>query len=79
MDESETDTDHAAQLDAGMNASEYRAVWINRLLAGDWVPDKPDKEANGGFGKEPDNGRPVPYRLNGHVKIERGLPWEPSN
>ena len=45
-------------------------------LAGDWVPDKIDPTTNGGFGVSPENGAPVPYRLNGHVDIERGKPWE---
>jgi hypothetical protein len=49
----------------------------NRLL--DWVPDKVDRLQNGGFTTAPDNGSPVPYRLNGHVGIERGYPWDPAN
>jgi hypothetical protein len=44
-------------------------------LPGDWVPDKLDLTSNGGFGIAPDNGAPVPYRLNGHVDIQRGRPW----
>lgn len=43
-------------------------------LPGDWVPDKLDPTSNGGFGVIPDNGAPVPYRLNGHVDIQRGRP-----
>ncbi len=43
-------------------------------LAGDWVPNKIDLTSNGAFGVIPDNGSPVPYRLNGHVDIERGKP-----
>lgn len=42
----------------------------------DWVPSKVDRLHNGGFGIEPDNGFPVPYRLNGHLDIQRKLPWE---
>lgn len=42
----------------------------------DWVPAKVDRLQNGAFGKEPDNGFPVPYRLNGHLDIQRKLPWE---
>ncbi len=45
-------------------------------LPGDWVPDKLDLTSNGGFSVAPDNGSPVPYRLNGHMEIERGRPWE---
>ena len=45
-----------------------------RDLPGDWVPDKIDLTSNGGFGIAPDNGSPVPYRLNGHVDIQRGRP-----
>lgn len=46
---------------------------------GDWVPSSPDRLRNGGFGSNPDNGSPVPYRLNGHIDIERKLPWQPEN
>lgn len=42
----------------------------------DWVPAKPDGTTNGGFGREDDNGFPVPYKLNGWIEIERKLPWE---
>ena len=49
----------------------------NDLL--DWVPNDADRLHNGGFGKAPDNGAPVPYKLNGHVGIERGYPWDPDN
>jgi hypothetical protein len=31
---------------------------------------------NGGFTHQKDNGRPVPYRLNGHLNINRKLPWD---
>jgi hypothetical protein len=41
----------------------------------DWVPDKLDPITNGGFTTSPDSGSPVPYRLNGHVDLERDLPW----
>ncbi len=40
----------------------------------DWVPAKLDPLQNGGFTIAPDNGSPVPYRLNGHVDLERGRP-----
>lgn len=68
------DQDENAEPDADMN--KLQPVQ-NRLL--DWVPDKVDRLQNGGFSTSPDNGRPVPYRLNGHVGIERGYPWAPSN
>lgn len=42
----------------------------------DWVPSDPDPTANGSFGTIPDNGSPVPYRLNGHLDIQRKLPWQ---
>lgn len=42
----------------------------------DWVPDRVNRLQNGAFVKEPDNGFPVPYRLNGHLDIQRKLPWE---
>ncbi|MBC7997069.1 MAG: hypothetical protein IAF58_03960 [Leptolyngbya sp.] len=44
-------------------------------LLHDWVPASPDPIHNGGFVKMPDNGSPVPYRLNGHMDPERNLPW----
>jgi hypothetical protein len=43
------------------------------------VPDKIDLTANGGFEISPDNGSPVPYRLNGHIDIQRGRPWKDSD
>ena len=42
----------------------------------DWVPAKADRLQNGAFEKEPDNGFPVPYKLNGHLDIQRKLPWD---
>lgn len=42
----------------------------------DWLPDKFDPLDNGGFSTSPDNGSPVPYRLNGHPDLERGRPWD---
>ena len=50
-----------------------------RSLFGDWVPSPPDPTAMGSFGLSQGNGRPVPYRLNGHVDMERGVPWEPGH
>jgi len=44
-----------------------------------WVPDKYDPLNNGGFEVSPDNGSPVPYRLNGHVDIDRGRPWKDND
>jgi len=44
-----------------------------------WVPDKLDPLDNGGFELSPYNGSPVPYRLNGHVDLERGRPWKDSD
>ncbi|MBX9952907.1 MAG: hypothetical protein K2Y39_27285 [Candidatus Obscuribacterales bacterium] len=41
----------------------------------DWVPRPPDPIHNGSFEREPDNGTPVPYHLNGHPDFERKLPW----
>ena len=43
-------------------------------LPSDWVPDALKLTSNGGFTIAPDNGSPVPYRLNGHVDIQRGRP-----
>lgn len=44
-------------------------------MLNDWVPQKADPIHNGGFEKEPDNGHPVPYHLNGHPDFQRKLPW----
>jgi hypothetical protein len=44
-------------------------------LIGDWVPSKPDPTANGGFSHPHDNGKPVPYTLNGHPDLQRKVPW----
>lgn len=46
------------------------------LSPGDWVPGKLDPISNGGFATPPDNGSPVPYSLNGHVDLEKKLPWQ---
>ena len=48
-------------------------------ITGDWVPDKLDPTSNGGFTIAPDNGSPVPYKLNGHVDIQRGRPWNDND
>jgi len=49
------------------------------ILYSDWVPSKVVRQDNGGFGIAEDNGAPVPYRLSGHINIERGFPWNPSD
>jgi hypothetical protein len=43
-------------------------------LPSEWVPSGIDLTSNGGFSIAPNNGAPVPYRLNGHVEIQRGSP-----
>ncbi len=58
---------------SGYVISEERSAPV-RDLPGDWVPNKLDPTCNGGFEVAPDNGSPVPYRLNGHVDIQRGRP-----
>ncbi len=50
-----------------------------REVTGDWVPSKLDPDSNGGFTIAPDNGSPVPYKLNGHVDIQRGRPWNDND
>ncbi|MDR3615712.1 MAG: hypothetical protein P4L53_19295 [Candidatus Obscuribacterales bacterium] len=45
-------------------------------FAMDWVPSAPDATSNGGFGLLDGNGRPVPYHLNGHPNLQRGMPWD---
>jgi len=44
-----------------------------------WVPAEVDDTNNGGFGTIPDNGSPVPYRLNGHLDIERERPYRDAD
>ena len=58
-----------------------RAKLPGRIIevTGDWVPDKLDPTSNGGFTIAPDNGSPVPYKLNGHVDIQRGRPWNDND
>jgi len=58
---------------SGRVISEERSAPV-RDLPGDWAPNKLDPTCNGGFEVAPDNGSPVPYRLNGHVDIQRGRP-----
>jgi hypothetical protein len=41
-----------------------------------WVPSKADPQDNGGFTIAPDNGSPVPYKLNGHVDLLRDTPGQ---
>jgi hypothetical protein len=58
---------------------EWRKLTEVRDQFDDWVPSKPDPSSNGGFTIYPDNGSPVPYKLNGHVDIQRKLPWQAEN
>lgn len=44
-------------------------------MAGDWLPSPLDPIVNGGFAIEEDNGAPVPYKLNGHVDLQRKPAW----
>ncbi len=72
--------DHDPDRDDDFDDTSPRAVWEKLTQdipkIGDWVPSPADRLDNGGFELDKDNGRPVPYRLNGHVDIQRGLPWE---
>jgi len=57
-----------------------RNVWLHLTkpipdMLNDWVPSKADPIHNGAFEREPDNGTPVPYHLNGHPDFQRKLPW----
>ena len=56
---------------------EFRAILRSPPIVkpDDWLPGALDPITNGGFTIAPDNGSPVPYRLNGHVNIQRGRPW----
>jgi hypothetical protein len=53
--------------------------WKNLIkpqdLIGDWVPSKADPTNNGGFSHPHDNGKPVPYTLNGFPDVQRKVPW----
>ena len=59
--------------------ADWQKLATPHLLFDDWVPDKPVRQSNGGFGKTKDNGRPVPYKMNGHIEIQRKFPWEADN
>jgi len=64
----------------GIDLNEWKEVMtMFHSYFADWVPSKPDPTAMGSFGKFKDNGRPVPYNLNGHPDPERGIPWEKSD
>ncbi len=70
-----------SDLDADERKKKERETWkdLTAPIRGrfhDWVPDRVNRLHNGAFEKEPDNGFPVPYRLNGHLDIQRKLPWE---
>jgi hypothetical protein len=76
------DSDEKNENDAHSDKQKDRRKKEEKLLKkpvfvspNDWVPDKLDPLNNGGFATSPDNGSPVPYRLNGHVDLERGRPW----
>lgn len=55
---------------------DWQALITPNIPLIDWAPSKPDRLHNGAFGKCKDNGRPVPYKLNGHIEIQRKFPWE---
>ncbi len=57
-------------------AKEWKKVATAHDELGDWVPKAAEPTHNGGFERMPDNGSPVPYKLNGHVNIQRKLPWD---
>lgn len=51
-----------------------------RVMPGaDWAPSKLDPIQNGGFTTADDNGAPVPYKLNGHVDMQRKPAWEAAD
>ncbi|MBX9695735.1 MAG: hypothetical protein K2Z81_25345 [Cyanobacteria bacterium] len=78
LDDDDGDDDMLVPLDADveeMRIFKDLTAPIPGMLQ-DWVPSKPDPISNGGFINEDGNGRPVPYRLNGHLDPERKLPWE---
>jgi hypothetical protein len=69
-----SDEEREAQVDERIPFIREEKFAAVHETAGDWVPDKINLTANGGFGVEPENGSPVPYDLNGHVDPERGKP-----
>ncbi|MFA6208321.1 MAG: hypothetical protein WC714_02750 [Candidatus Obscuribacterales bacterium] len=78
----EVEADEKGRLDSDSSARRNeRAKLPGRVIevTGDWVPDKLDPINNGGFTIAPDNGSPVPYKLNGHVDIQRGRPWNDND
>ena len=81
MDQSEGDhrRDDKGELLSPIRASLGQKPNIIQDWPGDWVPDKLDPIDNGGFAVSPDNGSPVPYRLNGHVDLQRVRPWDINN
>jgi len=86
LDHSDDEKDKSSDLNTLMDrrAGATRPYKVSKLMAvhdqlGDWVPSKPDPLQNGGFGISIGNGRPVPYKLNGHINIERKLPWQDDN
>jgi hypothetical protein len=74
--------DHQSQTDEQHRLAdklEWRGLIEAQDQLDDWVPSKPDPVDNGGFSIYPDNGSPVPYKLNGHIDIQRKLPWQAEN
>ena len=49
------------------------------FIPGEWAPSNIDITSNGGFTDPTNNGSPVPYRLNGHLNLQRNFPWEDEN
>lgn len=72
---------HYDQSQAKSIEKRQSGLWKESMLPvlgnlGDWVPALPDPMDNGSFSSAPDNGYPVPYRLNGHLNFERKYPWK---
>ncbi|HEY9685316.1 MAG TPA: hypothetical protein V6C86_27320 [Oculatellaceae cyanobacterium] len=69
--------------DADSEADPRTMEWAHVLkmdyALGDWAPAPVDLLTNGGFTQPVFNGRPVPYRLNGHININRKLPWDTAD
>lgn len=80
-DESQLSADDDLRTDLleDIDAKRWKQLTDVDVQLHDWVPDKVHRQQNGGFELAPDNGSPVPYRLNGHVGIERGLPWKAND
>ena len=74
-----THADDADDQEVDPRTDEWKRLLKTNYAVGDWAPSPVDLLDNGGFTHQKDNGRPVPYRLNGHINVNRGLPWDTAD